>query len=208
MGRSSAVTLAKKKHDSLFERGFKSWCENTAVAIRRRLGVNPSSPLSPFDLAAKLRVTILKLEEVAGLSQAAREYLSSTQGDEWSAVTVLVSGEAIILINPTHTAARQSTDLMHELAHIIKNHDAAKVFVSESGYALRSFDEKQEAEADWFAGSLLLPRAVLEHCAYNHIPLYTILQDYVVSKTLYNYRVRMMGINRQYRKAFKPQQSI
>ncbi len=207
MGRSTAVLLTKKKQDTLFERGFKSWCENTSVAIRKRLGVNSSSPLSPYELAAKLSVKVWKLEDVAGLSQETREYLSSAQGDEWSAVTVMVNGEEIILINPTHSVARQSTDLMHELAHIIRKHDAAKVFVSESGYALRTFDERQEAEADWFAGTLLLPRTVLEHCAYNHTPLFTILQDYAISKTLYNYRVRMTGVNRQYRRGIRPQQA-
>lgn len=206
MDRSARDLLIRKKQDSLFERGFKSWCENTSVAIRKRIGINSFSPLSPYELATRLGVTVWKLEDVIGLSQATREYLSSTQGDEWSAVTILVNGEEIILVNPTHSIARQSTDLMHELAHIIKKHNAAQVFVSESGYSLRTFDEKQEAEADWFAGSLLLPRAVLEHCTYNHIPLYTILQDYVVSRTLYNYRVRMMGINKQYRRTFKSQQ--
>ncbi len=208
MGRSTAVLLTKKKQDTLFERGFKSWCENTSVAIRKRLGVYPYSPLSPYELAAKLAVKVWGLENVTELSQETREYLSSAQGDEWSAVTVLVNGEEIIIVNPTHSIARQSTDLMHELAHIIKEHDSAKVFVSESGYALRTFDEKQEAEADWFAGTLLLPRTVLEHCAYSHTPIFTVLQDYTVSKTLYNYRVRMTGVNRQYRGVFRSQQSI
>lgn len=208
MSKPSAILLTKKKQDTLFERGFKSWCENTAVVIRRRLGINSSAPLSPYDLAGRMGVLVWKLEDVAGLGQETREYLSSMQGDEWSAITVLVNGEEIILINPTHSIARQSTDLMHELAHIIKKHDAARVFVSESGYALRTFDEKQEAEADWFAGTLLLPRAVLEHCAYNHTPLYTILEDYAVSKALYNYRMRMTGVNRQYRRVFRPQHPI
>ncbi|RJQ37894.1 ImmA/IrrE family metallo-endopeptidase [Candidatus Microgenomates bacterium] len=208
MGRSNTLLSTKKNQDALFERGFKSWCENTAVAIRKRLGINSSSPLSPYDLAIKLGVTVWKLEDVTGLGQETREYLTSTQGDEWSAITVLVNGEEIILINPTHSPARQSTDLMHELAHIIRKHDAAQVFLSESGYALRTFNEKQEAEADWFAGTLLLPRSVLEYCTYNHLPLYTILQDYTVSKMLYSCRIRMTGINKQYRKNFKPQQSI
>lgn len=208
MPKSTANLLAKKKQDALFERGFKSWCENTAVVIRRRLGVNSTAPLSPYLLADKLGVVVWKLEDVAGLGQETLKYLSSAQGDEWSAITVIANDEEIILINPTHSIARQSTDLMHELAHIIKKHDAAKVFVSESGYALRTFDERQEAEADWFAGTLLLPRAVLEYCAYNHIPLYTVLEDYAVSKTLYNYRVRMTGVNRQYGRAFRRPQTF
>lgn len=206
MDRSVRELLIRKKQDSLFERGFKSWCENTSIAIRKRIGINSFSPLSPYELATRLGVTVWKLEDVTGLNQTTREYLSSIQGDEWSAVTVLVNGEEIILVNPTHSIARQSTDLMHELAHIIKKHNAAQVIISEAGYSFRTFDEKQEAEADWFAGSLLLPRTALEHCAYNHIPFYKILQGYAVSRTLYHYRVRMMGINKQYKRAFKSQQ--
>ncbi len=208
MTKTTSTLLTKKKQDALFERGFKSWCENTAVAIRGRLGVSPFAPLSPYDLAAKMNVIVWRLEDVAGLARQTLDYLSSSEGDEWSAITVLVNGEEIIIVNPSHSVARQSTDLMHEIAHVIKKHDAGKVFVSESGYALRTFNEKQEAEADWFAGSLLLPRTALEYTSYNHVPLFTILQEYAVSKALYNYRVRMTGVNRQYRRTFKSLSSV
>ncbi len=197
---SSTLLVTKEKQAVLFERGFKTWCENISVTIRKRLGLLPSSPLSPYVLAEKLGVEVWKLEDVPDLAKTTYEHLVSQQGDEWSAVTVVVNDKHIIITNPKHSLARQSSNLMHELAHIIKKHNAAQMFMSQTGYMLRSFDEKQEAEADWFAGTLLLPRTVLSHCIYMRIPAQQVLQDYFVSKVLYQYRVRMTGVNRQYRR--------
>lgn len=89
---------------------------------------------------------------------------------------------------------------MHELAHVVLEHDASRVFITEEGFALRNYNDKQETEADWLAGSLLLPRVALEMLAYNHVPKAKVLADYSVSSDLYEYRVRMTAINRQYKK--------
>lgn len=198
MTKANASATDKEK-EALFDRGFKAWCENTSETIRGKLGLSPISPLSPFDLASKLGIDVWPLASVPGLAGDCIEYLSSTDGDEWSAVTVVVEGRQIIIINPSHSAARQSSDLMHELAHVIKRHEAGQVIISES-YALRNFDEKQEAEADWFAGVLLLPRAALAQCTYLRVPTEKILSDYVVSRALFDYRMRMAGVNKQFQK--------
>jgi Zn-dependent peptidase ImmA (M78 family) len=198
--KANSLLVPQAKQDTLFERGFKTWCENISVTIRKRLGVFPQSPLSAYDLALRLGVKVWKLENVPGLSIAALSHLSSVNGNEWSAVTISSNNQIIIIVNPTHSAARQSSDLMHELAHILKKHEDSQVFLSETGYALRSFNEKQEAEADWFAGTLLLPRTALSYCTYHNVPLTQILSDYAVSRDLYNYRLRKTGVKRQFGK--------
>ncbi|OGI95114.1 hypothetical protein A2917_01750 [Candidatus Nomurabacteria bacterium RIFCSPLOWO2_01_FULL_42_17] len=89
---------------------------------------------------------------------------------------------------------------MHELAHVLLEHSGSRVFVTEDGFALRDYNDKQEEEADWLAGSLLLPRTALQHLHYRHVPKETILEDYCVSSNLYEYRIRMTAINRQFRR--------
>lgn len=43
------------------------------------------------------------------------------------------------------------------------------------------FDEKQEAEADWFMGALLLPRNVLTYFVYNKTPFAQVKEENMVS---------------------------
>ncbi len=185
-----------KTEEKRFERGFKTWCENTAISIRKRMDLDPSSPLPPTELAKNMGVTILELDQVSGLATDTYAYLSSPAGDEWSAVTVHTADKQIIVVNPRHSQARQASNVMHELAHIIRGHEPAKVYVYEA-YALRDFDQIQENEANWFAGCLLLPRTALLNTAYRNEALEDSLERFCVSKSLYNYRVNVSGVRRQ-----------
>jgi len=61
-------------------------------------------------------------------------------------------------------------------------------------YALRNFDEKQEAEADWLAGTLLLPREVLVSCHFRRYSTQQACQIFGVSESLFTYRMNMSGV--------------
>jgi hypothetical protein len=50
---------------------------------------------------------------------------------------------------------------MHETAHIIIGHDPARVDVTEDGLLILSSHNKQQEEAKWLSGCLLLPREAL-----------------------------------------------
>lgn len=186
-----------KKGQSLFERGFKSWCENTSISIRTKLGLNPHDPLDASELARRLGVEVIDITDIDDLPTETLAYLGSSEGDDWSAVTVSLSENRIIVINPRHSVGRASSDLMHELSHIILRHSQG-----ESHYVgdlmMREYDEKQEAEADWLAGALLLPRKALEFIKYSRMDEDSILTKYRVSKQLYDFRCHMTAINRQY----------
>jgi len=197
---STTLIVSEEKQKTLFERGFKTWCQNTSASIRKRLGQNLASPLSPYLLASKLGVTVWNLGEVPTLKKETLEYLTSEEGNEWSAVTVFVNSKEFIVVNPTHSNARQASDLMHELAHILRKHEAGKVFMLDSGYAIREFNEKQEAEADWLAGSLLLPKEVLLQCHFRSYSTQQACQAFGVSESLFTYRMNMSGIKNFIRK--------
>ena len=150
-----------------FERGFKTWAENTSLALRSRLHLAAVDPLPPSTLASHLGVRLWAPHDVPGLSTEALTHLSTTAADEWSAVSVRVGQLDIVVVNTSHSPARQSSDIMHEPLHIIRGHAPAQVHMSiEIGIAVRSFNSLQEAEADWLAGCLLLPRSALA----GHVP--------------------------------------
>lgn len=165
--------------------------------MRTKLGLEAYDPIPSYELAEKLGVRVWQLEDVEDLPETTLQHLSSRDGDEWSAVTVSYDGINVIIVNPRHSIGRTSSDLMHELSHVILAHTAGKTFVI-GDLMMREYDEKQEAEADWLAGTLLLPRKALEHIKYSRISDEDVFESYRVSSQLYNYRCRMTAVNRQY----------
>ena len=196
MPAESNALAVTKAAEGQFQRGFKTWCENMAVNIRKREGLEPTSPLRARELAKSMGVSILELESVPGLEDGTIKYLSSVQGDEWSAVTVHCDDRQFIVVNPRHSEARQSSNIMHELAHLIRKHKPTQVHVYDA-FALRDFDPLQENEANWLAGCLLLPREALLHTGKQNIDADQIIEIYNVSRSLYNYRLNVSGVRRQ-----------
>jgi hypothetical protein len=194
-----------KEDEAKFVRGFKTRCENTAVQVRSHLGLDDTEALPARELAEYLDVWIWELAEVVGLPRETLRHLSSVEGGEWSAVAVRAGAQDIIVLNPSHSVARQSNDLMHELAHIVLGHEPSEILVSEStGLGFRTFDKRQEAEADWLAACLLLPRPALLASYRRNMALDTAIEYFGVSKDLYRYRLRMTGVEKQgsYRRVY------
>jgi hypothetical protein len=189
--------IPSDKEAARFERGFKTWAENTAIAIRTRLQLSSFDPLNYATLGRHLGVLFWELADIDELPRESRQYLSSAIGSDWSAITV--TGErTVIVVNPSHSEGRRSSSGMHELAHVIRGHTPSQVTITPGGLTLRSYDARQEAEADWLAGCLLLPRPALEHVVRRRIEVSRVCADYKVSNDLYVYRLRITGVERQY----------
>lgn len=180
-----------------FERGFKTRSENLAASLRETLNVKRVDPLPPRSLADHLGVFVL-LPGDLDLPPESHDYLLSPEGNEWSAAAVRACDMNFIVINPTHTLARQSNDMMHELAHILLRHEPAQVVIShETGVGLRGFNVRQEAEANWLAASLLLPREALVYCLKQKMDHSQICERFQVSPELTRYRINVTGAARQ-----------
>ena len=199
MAIASPNNTVSKARQALLDRGFKAKCERTSLSLRKDLGLNDYDAIDPIHLATKLGAKVWSLHDVPGLSTEALSHLSSAEGDEWSAITVVCDGTEIIVPNPSHSPGRSASDVAHELAHLILGHESGDMFMSDDGFMLRDFNDKQEAEADWLAGAILLPRKALEHIKYNHVSAEDVAEQYGVSEQLFEYRCRMTAVNRQYR---------
>lgn len=189
----------------MFERGFKAWCERYAAQKRAALGLKEIDPLDPFGFAKHLGIRVLNPTDVPGLSQESLNVLLRNDGKTsscWSAVTIIAGSKVAIVINSSHSAGRQSSDLMHELAHRIREHRAEEMEISESGVMmLKAYDKAQEEEADWLSGSLLLPRDALIWIKSRGIALPIAAEAFGVSVRMLNYRLAMTGVNRQFASA-------
>jgi Zn-dependent peptidase ImmA (M78 family) len=140
--------------------------------------------------------------DVPGLPKTTREVLLRNDGTPscWSAVTLVVGEKTLVILNSSHSPARQASDLMHELAHRILNHEPEEMSISSEGLMLlKAYDKEQEEEADWLAGVLLLPRDALVHVRRQGMPDEEVIAQYGVSKRMYTYRSSMTGVSRQFR---------
>jgi hypothetical protein len=180
------------------DRGFKAWAERTATTIRAELDLAANSPLPPARLAEHLGVVLWTCADVPGITPDILEQLTVHDPWGWSAVTIAVQGRVIVVYNDRKSPGRQASDIAHELAHVILSHEPATVILSEAvDLSMRTFDQKQEDEANCLAWALLLPRDALFHARRSRLPLERIAAAFGVTETLVQYRLRMTGIDVQ-----------
>ena len=182
------------------ERGFKSRCEEMSRRLRIELGLAPVDPLTVERLATHLGVSVWSVSDI-GISEDDLGQLIEVDKDSWSAITVSVLDKDAVVYNPTHSEGRHSSNVMHELAHLVLGHDPTTMFfIGEGELALRGYDSSIEQEADWLAGALLLPRVALAHITRRRLSVDAACEIYRVSKQMLNYRLRITGVNRQFRR--------
>ncbi len=176
------------------ERGFKTWAERTSLAFRRELSLTVNDPLSPEMLADYLGIQLWTPRDVPDLPIEVLGQLLERDPWGWSAVSL----NGVVIYNPRKSDGRRASDITHELAHIILDHQPATILLSpDLPLGMRSFDAKQEDEANWFAGSLLLPRDGLLSAKRKRLTTEQIAGQYGVSSVLVNYRMNLTGVNYQ-----------
>jgi len=180
-------------------RGFKSKCENISEEIRKNLGLGNTDPLLPNNLAKYLGVSLISPTEIEDLSEISRTQLLQKDRNSWSAITISYLGVDLIIYNPLHTKARYSSDIMHELSHIILGHKPSQIVIlnPDSQIALRDYNKDSEEEATWLSGCLLLPREALLFIRRTGMTDVMACDQYCVSNDLLTFRVNKTGINYQ-----------
>lgn len=184
-------------------RGFKTKCENLSAEIRKKLNLDKAAPLSPEALAEYLGVYLLKPTEIEHLSEQSRLQLLREDKNSWSAVTISYLGVDIIAYNPTHSPWRYSSDIMHELSHIILAHKPSQIVIlsPDSQIAIRDYNQNLEEEATWLSGCLLLPREALLSIKRSGISNKSACYKYSVSMDLLTFRMNRTGVNYQVKAA-------
>lgn len=180
-------------------RGFKTKCENISVEIRKELGLEKYDPLSPDALAEHLGVYLLEPAGIEYLSTESLQQLLRKDRNSWSAVTISYLDTDIIVYNPTHSPWRRSSDIMHELSHIILGHKPSQIvfLTPDSQIALRDYDQDLEEEAIWLSGCLLLPREALLTIKHSGLSASRARHEYGVSSDLLTFRMNITGVNYQ-----------
>lgn len=179
--------------------GFKTWAERQALEQRRILGLPPIAPLAGERLAAHHGIEIRSPRDIPGLSPDQIGWLLRDGPSDWSAITLQTRLGRLILLNTAHSAPRQQSDLMHELAHVLCGHEpTTRIALAGSSFVLRSYDAELEQEAAWFGGCLQLPRSALCWALQRRMTVSQISEHFLASTDLIRFRHNMTGVGRQY----------
>ena len=182
--------------------GFKSACEKLAEEHRHELGLALHDPLDAEALASRLGVTVWWPKDVPNLSPDCLRQLTVNDRDAWSAVTLRVGREHLTIVNSSHPLTRQRNSVVHELAHLLLEHEPNRIDVSKKGFLLlNSFEGEQEKEADWLSGALLVPREGLRKIFHRTQNPKRLATHFDVSPKLLEWRLRMTGVAVQARRA-------
>ena len=110
---------------SYLKRGFKAEAERISNNFRNDIGLNIHEHLCAFALANYLGIEVIS-PEILNIDDKGLDVLMGNRGKSsgWSALTMTNSSDKKIIIHNTRASeARQQSDIMHELAHIICNHE-------------------------------------------------------------------------------------
>ncbi len=183
-------------------RGLKAQAERAAALARTALHLTPLSPIDPWAYAQHLGLVVLDFSTLK-ISKSSASQLLVVDSESWSAMTLKESNTTAIIVNPVHSAARQRSNLMHEIAHFELKHLPSRVEVSKNtGMLLLSdYSDEHESEADWYGAALLLPRTALTHHRGRRKTVGDIANLYGVSEQLCEWRLRMTGVDIQLRRS-------
>lgn len=175
-------------------RGFKAEAEREAARLRKELGLQPHDGLNPRQLAEHLAVAVVDADELVPLADL--EELERLQSFSFSAATFQIMERDIIVVNPLRALGRQNSDLAHELAHIVLNHELSEVREL-NGQPFRTCRPEEEEEATAFGATLLLPRPLLVSAGRRGASIEQIAHEYHVTIDMARYRYNSTGIARQ-----------
>lgn len=181
------------------ERGFKAWAERTSLTFRKELGLTAEDPLPLDQLAEYLGVVLWTPHNVPGITKEILDQLLDRDPWGWSGTSLQIDGKGIVIYNPKHSSGRQASDITHELAHFILDHQPATIVLSADldNVGMRSFNQKQEDEANCLAWTLLLPREGLIRAKMRRRTVEQIADHFGVTKSLATYRINSTGVGKQ-----------
>ena len=178
-------------------RGFKSEAERIAKRVQTELGMSAAESVAPEVLADLMGIEIRAGDELIPLERYVE--LEEIQPGVFSACTLQPSADRVVVVyNPLSAESRRRSDVAHELAHILLNHELSRI-ERLGDVTFFSCDGVQEEEAGWLSGCLLLPRPLLLSEVSKGASAREIAKKCGVSERMAQYRLNVTGVLRQRR---------
>lgn len=169
---------------------FRRRTEMLATSERSALGLTSTDRLDPRVLAERHGIRVVALSELPGVTEEQRARLMRNDRKDLSALLIGEEGQALLVVNDAHTSGRQANSICHEIAHLLLNHRAGPI-LDEAGQ--RIYPQRQEDEANWLAGALLVPVKGLRKLHPHHTRP-ELEARFGVSEELLRWRCNMHGL--------------
>ena len=194
-----------RRNDTLFAESppivlSKSEMEAMAQAFRNDLGLSDQQRIDPLAIVIE-GITVLTISEIPDLEPATVAYLEGPSLTTWSAMSVPMNEEKdewFIVRNERHTIVRQRVSLFEEFWHILLGHKLTKIAKIADAYG-RTFDQSEEHDAFYLAAATLLPEHIVHNAVAEKHDIDQIALDYGISPELVEYRIKRLGLWRQYK---------
>jgi Zn-dependent peptidase ImmA (M78 family) len=179
--------------------------ERIALKIREFAGVPLDMPLDPWQLAPHVKLKIIDIKQVEGLSEETRRTLLKDSTASWSGATTmpLPNGWRLVFLNTNHSRERQAATLMEEICHIILGHSPSQLLLPIDGVdraRFRNFNQAQEEAAYAVGAASLIPYYVLRMAVEQGISIERIARKFRVSKDLVVYRIKVCRLWQEYKR--------
>ena len=176
-------------------RGFKSEAERVARRVQAELKMSAAQSVAPEVLARLLGIEIRAGDDLVPRDRF--NELEELQPGAFSACTLQPApGRVVVVYNPLSEEPRRRSDLAHELAHMLLDHELSRL-ERLGDLTFFSCDPIQEAEAAWLSGCLLLPRPLLLAEVRRGTSAVEIARQHGVSERMAQYRLNVTGVARQ-----------
>jgi Zn-dependent peptidase ImmA (M78 family) len=175
-------------------RGFKAEAERLSERVRDDLGLKRADQLPLDRLAASLDSELRSAVDLIDINRLVE--IDTLQPGAFSACTFDIGDRHVIVWNPLASPGRRTSDIAHELSHLLLNH-AVKEVQTIGELTFFGCDPDEEQEANWLAGCLLLPRRLLVATLRAGATAADLAERYEVSLQMVNYRIRATGVMRQ-----------
>jgi Zn-dependent peptidase ImmA (M78 family) len=175
-------------------RGFKAEAERKSAVIRGQLGLRDFEPVDLFKVATLLDARIVSADKLVSIERL--HEIESLQAFAFSACTFEIRAKPVVVFNPLRTTGRRSSDIAHELSHLILKHDLSEIEYL-GDIAFRTCRSDQEEQATSLGATLLLPRPLLAYAARRKMTIEEIADEFQVTVEMARFRWNSTGIERQ-----------
>lgn len=161
-----------------------------AAEVRQELGLSDAVPFDPHSWSREYGVPFVSLNDVAA-APAAIEHFTLNRPELWSAALVKNGFGHMVVYNSAHSTARVRSNLAHEVAHLVAEHELSSSWMDGDGCA--GGGKVQEEEAAELAGALLVPPPVAKAYAIRGWAASSLANRYEVSVEMAIWRMRVSG---------------
>jgi Zn-dependent peptidase ImmA (M78 family) len=146
-----------------FPHEFVLKCEEIALERRGELGLEDDEPIDPRRLAEDLlAIGVITVDHYRDRHPEAVGQLTERDAIAFNAMAVFHGTRCLIVVNPSQGSGDEALSIAHEIAHIELEHERLEAPLFDEDGTRRSWRPAEEAEAEYLAREILVPRRGLQ----------------------------------------------